>query len=401
VDHGPYFFVSSAPGEDDIFVARFFHDLSDAVRSVLGKDGPADVVGYLDPGGTGEPQWPADAQAALATCGTFIALCSTRYFLSPHCGRSWNVFAGRLREFRRRAGSPARCLLAVPWAAGLEMTDLPDADDLQPQVVGSPSGEEIGVLIRLSSHRAAYRAYVDTLARHAVDAHRRYRLPAARPDEGLDAVSDAFHSHPRRHGGDERGTHVSFAVVAGTREQMRRVRANTTSYGDRREDWAPYQPAVSQPLVDRAAAVAAARRIGSEVVPLESLPDRVGAARRRGEIVVLLVDAWATQLDELRAVLRATDTGDEGAAVLVPTNYDDPETNEHRGLLRVAVLAAFPGRGRRPDLTFHPEVTTVDRFDADLAVAIVEAQSRLRRSGAAVPVRPGASPSARPILGGP
>jgi FxsC-like protein len=392
--------VSSAPGEDDIFVTRFFHDLSDAVRSALGKNGTTDV-GYLDLGGAGEPQWPADARAALANCATFVALCSTRYFLSPHCGRSWSVFAGRLRAFRRRTGSPARCLLVVPWAGSVDLADLPDAGDLHPEVLTPRSGEEIGVLIRISSYRAAYREYVDGLARQVVDARRRYQLPVAGPDEGLGSVSDAFQSHPRRYGGDERGTHVSFAVVAGTREQMRRVRANTTSYGDRREDWAPYRPAVSQPLMDRAAAVAASRRIGSEVVPLESLPDRIAAARRHGEIVVLLVDAWATQLAELRAVLRQADTGEEGAAVLVPTNYDDPETNEHRGLLRVAVLAAFPGRGRRPDLTFHPEVTTVDRFDADLAVAIVEAQSRLRRSGAAVPVRPSASPPARPILGGP
>jgi len=113
VEHGFQFLVSSAPGEDDIFVTRFFHDLSNAVRSALGKDGPTEV-GYLDLGGAGEPQWPADARAALATCGTFVALCSTRYFLSPHCGRSWSVFAGRLREFRRRKGSPARCLLVVP-----------------------------------------------------------------------------------------------------------------------------------------------------------------------------------------------------------------------------------------------------------------------------------------------
>jgi len=117
--------------------------------------------------------------------------------------------------------------------------------------------------------------------------------------------------------------------------------------------------------------------------------------------VVLLVDAWATQLDELRAVLREANEGDGEAAVLVPTNYDDPETSKHRGLLRVAVLAAFPGRARRPDLTFHPEVTTVDRFDADLAVAIVEAESRLLRSRAPVTGQTSPNRSARPILGGP
>jgi FxsC-like protein len=400
VKHGPYFFLSRAPDQDDIFVTRFFNDLSDAVRSELGKDASADV-GYLDPGSSDAPQWPADAQAALATCGTFIALCSTRYFLSPHCGRAWGVFAERLREFRRRTGSPARSLLAVPWADGGALTDLPPVDDVQPQVSPPPHGEELSVLIRISSHRTAYREYVRELARRVLAAHRRHQLPAAAPDRGIEAVPDAFAGHPRRRGGDERAVHVSFAVVAGTREQMRRVRANTTPYGDRREDWAPYHPAAPQPVTNRAVAVAASRRIGSEVVSLESLADRLATARDGNEIVVLLVDAWATQLDDLRAVLREANARDEAAAVLVPTNYDDPETNEHRGQLRVAVLAAFPGRGRRPDLTFHPEVTTVDRFDADLAVAIVEAQSRLLRSGAAARTRSRARPSARPILGGP
>jgi FxsC-like protein len=397
-DGTPYFFVSAAPGEDDIYVTRFYDDLTDAVRSRLAPRSAADI-GYLDRGDVDPPYWPTDAKTALASTRTFVALCSSRYFMSARCGRSWTVFADRIRGNAARTGADQSGLIAVPWAdAGLGA--LP-SDEATVGIEQTPHGEDLRVLIRLSRFRRDYQRYVDSLARRIVDIANAGDLPAAAPRVSLDNVRDAFADHPLRRGEHE-PVHVAFAVVAGTREQMRPVRANLDSYGDHREDWTPYLPSSPQPVVDRAAAVAATRRIGSEVVSPDALAERIAAARRRNEIVVLLVDAWATQLGELRAVIERANAGARDAtAVLVPTNYADPETDEHRGLLRVAVLAAFPDRGRRPDLTFHPEVDTVERFDADLAVAIMEAQGRLIRSAAAAAPPSTVRPSARPILGGP
>jgi FxsC-like protein len=396
VDRSPYFFLSHAPGEDDIYISRFFRDLSAAVRAVLGSDSP-DEVGYLDPGTSEPPHWPADAQAALASCRTFVALCSTRYFLSSHCGRTLSVFAGRLRDYRRQTGDRADGVIPVLWSDG----GRPAAEDLDLWAGSTPLPDEVRVLIRLTSHRDAYRDYVRSLAERIVQTARRHRLPHAPMESSVGTAPDAFARDPRRFGDDaDQPTRVSVAVVAGTRDQMRPIRRNVGPYGDRREDWAPYGPTVPQPVTERAVALAAARRLGAEVVPLEALAERISAARTRNEIVVLLVDAWATQLGQLRDTLREVNRRDDDtAAVLVPINFDDPETAANRSVLRMAVLAAFGDRQARRDLTFHPEVSTVDRFDTDLAVAIVEAQSRLLRS--VPPALSAPRPRSRPILGGP
>lgn len=392
----PHFFLSRAPGEDDIYIARLFSDLSAEIRSRLGP-GRATEIGYLDPGGLARPSWPADAQSALATCHAFVAICSRRYFLSSHCGRSWSVFASRLGEHHRLTGQSAPALVPVVWSD----SGRPFLDDLGVVPHPNPNAEEARVLSRLSSHRPAYQELVASLAERIVDTALRHRLPPAPPDLTVDTAADAFDRHLRTDRSGERAR-VSFAVVAGTREQMRPIRTNINGYGPQREDWAPYGPAAPEPVSERAVAVAAARRFGSELVPLEAVADRIGQARQRNEIVVLLVDAWATQLDELRAALRAMhDNVDDTTAVLVPTNYADPETAANRGVLRTAVLSAFAGRERRRDLAFHPEVGTPERFDADLAVAIAEAQRRLLRTGRSAPARPGPRPPARPILGGP
>jgi len=392
----PHFFLSHAPGEDDIYIARLFGDLCSHVRAALGASGAVNV-GYLDPGSFERPSWPADAQAALATCHTFVAICSTRYFLSAHCGRSWSVFAGRLRDYHQLTGRAAPALVPVLWSDGAR----PFLDELGFEPHAGSWQEEARVLSRLRSHRPAYRELVASLAGRIVETAARHRLPPAPPELTVETAPDAFDRHPRRLDRTGDAARVSFTVIAGTRAQMRPIRTNIDTYGTRREDWAPYGPEAPAPVTDRAVAVAAARRFRSELVPLEAVADRIARASQRNEIVVLLVDAWATQLDELRAALRDVNGRTEAAAVLVPTNYADPETAANRSTLRTAVLSAFAGRERRHDLTFHPEIGTPDRFDSDLAVAIAEAENRLMRASPAAPARSGSRPPNRPILGGP
>ncbi|WP_203812168.1 FxsC protein [Paractinoplanes tereljensis] len=337
----------------------------------------------------------------MATAQTFIALCSMRYFLSSRCGRDWGAFAERLDQHADSADAPASNLIALRWAD--------DGPRAQPPMVGgaevvmhaTPYAEEIRELVKIRSHRVEYEAFLDALADRIVTAAHRFPL---RPAElaRMRAALDAFQDHPARGSGPGRSARVSFAVITGTKEQMSAVRSNVNSYGKRREDWAPYEPRTRQPVMDRAAEVAASRRLRSESVALDSLGDRLAAAGEHNEIVVLLVDAWATQLNELRATLRAaSEQDDRTAAVLVPVNFEDPETEANSGMLRVEVLSVFRDRSRRHDLMFYPEVSTAERFDADLAVAIVEAENRLQRADAEAERTSGRSSSGRPILGGP
>jgi FxsC-like protein len=172
-------------------------------------------------------------------------------------------------------------------------------------------------------------------------------------------------------------------------------------YGVRREDWAPFQPAAAESLAARARGIASDRRLRSEVVPIESVPERLREGLRR-DILVLLVDAWATRLDHLGPALREIGRQDDTAVVvLIPANRDDPETTAHSGELRRAVLATFPGRSARRDSLFHLDVDSADNFDFDLSVAIAVVQRQAYRGGRTDRRPDGLRPARRPVLEGP
>jgi FxsC-like protein len=397
----PYFFLSYAPDEDDIFVQRFYRDLATEVRLRIGGDSRRDV-GYLDDAGRSGSHWPVDARLALTTCQTFVALCSAKYLLNGRCGRSWGVFLDRLRDYHRSTGRHAPALIPVMWA-GQGVPDGAFREDglvVDPHV--APEGEDLRVLMRLDSRRSAYRAFVSSLAHRVVDTAHSQRLPPSPAGTDIATATNPFEQRPRQPTHGERRQQVFFVVAAGTRDQMRAIRDDLRFYGRRREDWAPFQPGVPQPLATHARAVAAGRLFPSEVMSIEDLSEWLPRARRHGDIVILLLDAWATKLASLRAVL--DDIGrraDAEVAVLVPTSRDDPETTAHQKELRTAVQGTFPGRTGRRDLMFHLDIDSVSSFDDDLATALAEAQHRIYRSGQARRKAAAGSAGNRPILDGP
>ncbi|WP_328464770.1 FxsC protein [Actinoplanes sp. NBC_00393] len=390
-----YFFLSHAPGEDEPFVKRFFADLSDQVSRRAGRDSSG--VGFLDSSMLDGPQWPADAHTAITTCQTFIALCSRRYFLSDRCGRAWGIFADRVRRHEIETGVRAPALIPVIWSGG----GLPNGAfhghgvDVTPH--HAPGGEDLRVLLRLRRNHTAYRAFVTSLAHRVVDVAHKQRLPSAPPGTNLESAENAFHwdegEHPQR---------VYFVVVAGTRQQMREVRRDVQFYGDRGEDWAPFCPTVPEPIAEHACGVAADQLLGSEVVSAEGMPQYVAAARERNEIVVLLVDAWATRLTELRQALQdLAQRQDADFAVLVPANGEDTETVSQSGELRKAMARAFDGSDSRPAATLTMDIRSMEGFDKDLGRVLADARHRIYRTGRVFRRPVGSRGRQRPILGGP
>ncbi|GLW33014.1 FxsC protein [Actinoplanes regularis] len=390
-----YFFLSCAPDEDEIFVHRLHRDLSAEITRRIGAE-PQQVVGYLDASGTAN--WPSDARAALSTCQTFIALWSAKYLGNDRCGRCWGIFADRLRADRSTGDRDADSMIPVLWAAA----DLPEnalaEEDLDLRPHRTPNDDDLRILMRLRSHRPAYRAFVASLAHRVVETAHTRRLPPARLAIDVDGAVNPLAGRRFGHGDGHEATKVYVVIAAGTREQMRTIRDDLRFYGRRREDWAPYQPVAPQSLVARARDIVSDRRLQSEVVSIESVPERLRGGSRR-DILVLLVDAWATRLEHLGRALREIGGRDDSAvAVLVPANRDDPETTAHRSELRREVLETFPGRSSWRDSLFRVGVDSPDDFDTDLSVAIAAAQRRAYRRGV---VEPQPGKGTRPVLEGP
>jgi FxsC-like protein len=392
-----YFFLSYAPDEDDIFVHRLFRDLSAEIARRIGAE-PQQAVGYLDD--SGGNSWPADARAALGTSQTFIALCSSRYLASDRCGRYWGAFIDRIRKDDSDSGEAADALIPVVWAADGVTDDLFSEPGLDIRPHRTPHGDDLRIMMRLRSHRAAYLAFVASLAHRVVETAHAHRLRPAPLGLDLDAVANPFEQ--RRQGAAADTTKVYVVVAAGTRDQMRAIRNDLQFYGRQREDWAPYQPVAPQSLAARACGIVSNRRLESEVVPIESVPERLRKGLHR-DILVLLVDAWATHVDDLdRALREIGKQDDEAVAVLMPASQEDRETSARRVELRGQVLKSFPSRSSWHDSLFRIGVDSPDEFDADLSVAIAAAQRRAYRRGwrtqRADAPRSGAG---RPVLEGP
>ena len=391
-----YFFLSHAHGDDDSYVAKFFRDLCAEVERLVGE--VDQEVGFLATAGADSwARHPRAVDAALANCRVFIALCSPRYFLSERCGREWSLFADRLRRYERNTHEDPDVLIPIVWARADPPASAAEIRGRLDAGPASPSREGVSQLIRLRSWRRSYVDFVGALARRVVAAANRYDIPPPAPGVDLRSVASAFDYRERF----ARGT-VHFVVAAGTQGEMGTVRQDVSYYGEQREDWAPFRPDLPEPLVVHAGAVAAERLFGSDVAALDDLADRVDRAYERNEIVVLLVDAWATKLAAYQqALAEIDDRADPAVAVLVSSSESDAETVAHRGQLAAGVRDTFPHNVDRHDPMFRAGIATHQGFDADLVAVLEKAQNRIFRFGRVFRQPSPDVPAGRPLLKGP
>jgi FxsC-like protein len=344
--------------------------------------------------------WPHDMAAALARCDVFVALCSPRYFLNEVCGKQWWVFNDRLRRYEKQAGVRPPALIALPWTL-IDAIPALASQVVLPDQVGPRRG--LRQFVRLKSLRDSYHAFVADLADKIVLAARAHPLPRDETVRDLTSTPNAFTvADLTTQRGGPGSPHVHFAIAAGSREEMDKVRENLVFYGHGPEDWAPYLPALPEPLADHARSLAADQLLESGVGGIDDVINRIERAHRDNEIVVVLVDWWTTQLDSYQRILAEIDRrGLDRTAVLVPASHTDEETAQNRDELRFGLRRTFRNTATRPDPMFRAEIERPDGFDADLVGVIEEARNRIFRDGQVHHLPVGEPPGERPILRGP
>jgi FxsC-like protein len=409
----PYFFLSYARGDDDLYVQQFFRDLSAEVRSYAGL-GADWEVGFLDThsievGAT----WSQQLTNALATCQTFIALISPRYLVSEACGREWAIFADRVQAAASRSEDdrPA-ALLPVLW---LPPRRAPQAVAALRYVSAThPEAYErsgLRQLLRLQRHRRDYLEFVSVLAQQIVQTAERSPLaPAAVPP--FEHVTSAFHNGPTGaaipvDAAPPGPQFVHFVVAAPTRGEAAELRDDTSFYGEHPEDWAPYRPVLAQPIAAFAQDIASRRSFASTVSDAAELGERIEEALRRNEIVVMLVDAWAPRLDHQRRALIECDNRDSAGpvpttAIMVPSNHQDGETQAAwRQLYDSLRLLLLHRTAAGDEMMFRSSILTHNAFNADLQVVLEVARNRIFARGTVYRQPSDVPVGKRPILEGP
>jgi FxsC-like protein len=417
-----YFFLSYARGDDDVFVKRFFHDLSSEVRVHAGvKYGQE--VGFLDTQSTDLGSlWQNRLTKALSDSRCFVALCSPLYFVSEECGAEWAAFEDKLLRYEAQTGVRPGSLMPLRWCVQDQIPAAVSAVQNDHDDLGEDySTDGVRQLIRLKSNADSYLRFITALAKKIVRLATAHELPDL-PDYTLSAFRSIFHrsttspveaaSAAQIPAGDlaarkevivRSSQFVHFIIASAPRSEMEAQRESLEYYGDRPEDWAPYLPYVPEALAVFASRVAAARKFSSEVVDLDELHSRIERANRNNEIVVLLVDAWATRLNRQRQILETYDVKNEPTtAVLIPMAASDQETTDNYPVLRDSVRKALSNNAVRGDeAMYHEKLVDHEAFNVALSRALRVAQNRIFDRG---PIRswpPGESVGTRPILQGP
>ncbi|GAA4450321.1 hypothetical protein GCM10023170_035840 [Phytohabitans houttuyneae] len=406
-----YFFLSYARGDEDDLVRQFFNDLSVEVRVRAGLHKDAEV-GFIDARMKAGTVWSAELAEALSQCRSFIALLSPRYFLSRPCGQEWQIFADRVARYEEEMGldpSVLKPLLWVPLPPG-KMHPVAARIQFSSDLLGDTCVRQ---LMRLQRHQDAYREFVFELAGQIVESAETHPIPEGHSYPDLESAPSIFHTpqpaveslNGSERDADSDALTVHFVVAALTRSKALSVRSDRAVYGDRPRDWAPYHPVRPSPLAEYASAIAESQRFASRVADLEELAERAELASRHNQIVVLLVDVWATELEEASRVLTAYNAREirerePTTAVLIPRSLDDRETVQHWRRLSEECRRIFRGTADDDEL-YRSNIPTYQAFEQDLPAVLQVAVNRMFVSGHVHRRPDGEVSSDRPMLDAP
>ncbi|MGZ5131574.1 MAG: TIR-like protein FxsC [Caldimonas sp.] len=364
---GSEFFFSYTRGNNDLYLKKFFTDLSEEVRNRRGLPAGTEV-GFFDQRNLelGE-DWDAALVEALQSCKVMIAIASPGYWTSEYCGKEWAVFRARLAQAAGPGAKLPPLLKPVVW--------LPFAFDTLPAAVaggqltfGDPHAthnvEGLRYLLkRIDEQRSAYEDVVESLAKEIIKAADQHPLPplaavprlgqiaAAFPAKAAPAAAAAGGAAPAPLPSPSGPKHVAFIYVAAHPQAFGAARKAEPYVDVGGPDWKPFYP-VSTTRVHRfVQSVVAGDDLDftSEALPFgANLIDRIDEAWRQRQIVVLIVDPWSLHWDAQRAtpeyqtLLKALDSRlDYHWCVLVPWNESDAEAMADRAAITATVRDTF------------------------------------------------------------
>ncbi|MFI7521358.1 TIR-like protein FxsC [Micromonospora globbae] len=417
----PFLFFLSYCGDDGRggLVREFYEDLRDEIRRRTTE--PEEEIGFEYGGMREGTLWRSTVADGLGTCRVFVPLYSPRYFRTRFCGQEWGIFAERQRLYEQQRGNAPELIIPVLWedvfanGPGRIPKIAEDIWSRSDGLGGSYPTLGLRKLVQLRTrYRSEYQDVVDRLAGAIISAAEQYELPSSAAPIDFDTASDVFQPDectslariPLQSPGESTGggpRHVHLVVAAPTAAEAAQERAKVDCYGKRSEDWMPYLPAATKPVVRYAMAVADEQDLTPHPVGVsDRLSDLLEEAESEGELVVLLVDAWATRMPAYADALRPYDDRLYGnCAVLLPWNLADEESEEQADALMTGVISLFKKNARIPHPTFRGRLHSVEEFTQALREVLIRTQSfvfeqhpvsELVNAGAFVP---------RPLLEGP
>ncbi|HEV2640217.1 MAG TPA: TIR-like protein FxsC [Actinocrinis sp.] len=383
----PYFFLSYAHSHGltsaddfrgDRLVKRFHDDLREHVQyAAHGTGGTiASAVDLEIPIGG---HWPERISKGLARCRSFVALYSTTYFSSEHCGKEWKTFANRLVSDHAMHGRRPEAIIPVLWQP-IRDDQLPKcASPLQYSRIDlTPTYRDKGLnylLRHMLEYRDEYEEAVTHLAAQIVFvAENGY--PTAIPhsfdyrdmEDAFQQVGDPTVPRPR----------MRIVIAAPCESDLPRDCA-AEMYGRKPLHWRPFLPEFPGEIAITAQRLAESMDFQAFVEALEHSSE-LSADTEPSAPTILIVDPWAAQVPALQERLSTFDRNSRHKLWIRPVivwNRDHPASTRNEGDLERELFTTLPlcRKRYRPD---SPQVLdglqTVQDFIRELPTVIRTAE---------------------------
>lgn len=307
VEDIPYFFLSYAHSHaaknaevarKNGLVKRFHDDLREAVQELLSPgSGPVhSAVDFEIPIGSRWTQYISDN---LARCRSFVALYSSDYFSSEHCGKEWRAFGNRQDTDHVLHRQRPEAVIPVLWQP-LRAEDMPEcAGELQySNPLLGPAFQRRGMayLMRhMSEHRGDYKRALHYFAQRVVDVAENGSPARAERYPNYVTLESAF-----LRDGKPRGSHRRVRIVIAAPSEPRLPDGvEPAMYGSRAMMWKPYIPHYGGEIADAASTLAESMYFTALVEPLE-LSGEFTAGAPASAPTILIIDPWAVRDEDLR-----------------------------------------------------------------------------------------------------
>ena len=383
---GPGFFFSYARvpplrgdrSDPDYWVKRFFHELAAEIRALDPGLRHGFIADHVPPGANPETL----TARHLASCRIFVPLYSDDYFDDEQCGREWSVFEQRRQLRRARTGDDGDSVVPVLWTRQGREDWPPCAHRVRPHpLMSNDLYQRLGLFELIRLHERAYREVVRQLAKEIVR-HAHTEAPPVASEDALSWAPPAFPVPGRS------SRQLFITVVAEIRHDLPTDR-NPEYYGDRPEDWRPYQPESGEPIAMRAARIARSLGYRPEITVLTSASPETKINSQQKALEpqfhqppapsIVVADPWHFRSLLKRRNLDLVDRRKkEWVRLMVPWCATDRETAEQRTSLESHVRDTAPSMfqgWRRTCPQGLIDLATAEEFDEALPTVINHARN--------------------------
>jgi FxsC-like protein len=401
---GYEFFLSYTRANNDVFLRKFFDELSQAIRDRRGQPQHAEV-GFFDQRSIelGE-QWDNTIVEALQTSNVVVAVASPGYFKSEYCGKEWELFRRRIAA--ASAGQPLAPLIKpIVWIpfSGTSLTPTVKGGQYtigDPQDVHNQRGFKY-LLKNLQEYQTAFNNLIDALAQQIVEAADKHPVPRLGDVPPLNQIPSAFLAAAAGAPGvvPTGPKHVRFVYVAADPQAFGAARGRDPYIDTGGADWKPFYPDDTTRIHRLVQNFVSSDDLDFTSEELRFSPNLLAEIQdswQKRQIVVLIVDGWSLHWSaDYRATLTQLDGRlDYHWCVLVPNNEKDQDAALVRAQIDAAISQTFDRHANlAPNPLFYRDNI---KSAADLKKQLRDVLTKLKeeikkRASVDMPVPPGPS----------